>query len=127
MKSLFLALILALGTSGFAADFADISKEDLAKAIESKSVVLLDVNGSASYKAGHIPGAIDFAAKKEELAKLLPADKGTLVVAYCGGPACGAWKGGAEAAAALGYTNVKHFKSGISGWKESGAKVESVQ
>jgi len=127
MKSVFLALILALGVSGFAAEFADISKEDLTKAITAKTVAVIDVNGSESFKAGHIPGAIDFAAKKGELATLLPADKSTLIVAYCGGPACGAWKAAAEAAAALGYTNVQHFKAGISGWKSSGAAVESVQ
>ena len=126
MKSVILSLLLTICASGFAAEFADISKEDLNKAIESKSVVLIDVNGSDSFKAGHIPGAIDFSTKKEELSKLLPADKSTLVVAYCGGPACGAWKSAATAVEALGYTNVKHFKGGISGWKESGAKVETV-
>ena len=126
MKSFLLTLILALGVSGFAAEFADISKDDLTKAIASKKVVVIDVNGSESFKAGHIPGAIDFAAKKGELASLLPADKSTLVVAYCGGPACGAWQAGAEAVAALGFTNVQHFKGGISGWKDSGAAVETV-
>jgi rhodanese-related sulfurtransferase len=126
MKSFLLSLILAFGVSGFAAEFADISKEDLTKAIAAKTVVVIDVNGSESFKAGHIPGAIDFAAKKSELATVLPADKSTLIVAYCGGPACGAWQAGAEAAAALGYTNIKHFKAGISGWKDSGATVETV-
>jgi rhodanese-related sulfurtransferase len=56
---------------------------------------------------------------------MLPADKNALVVAYCGGPACNAYKEGAKAAEELGYTNVKHFKGGISGWKASGAAVES--
>jgi rhodanese-related sulfurtransferase len=85
---------------------------------------LLDVNGTSSWKAGHIPGAIDFTTSKEKLATLLPKDKSALVVAYCGGPACGAYAAGAKAAKDLGYTNVKHLKAGISGWKESGEKVE---
>jgi rhodanese-related sulfurtransferase len=126
MKHLLLALLLAFAASGFAAEFADISKDDLSAAIAAKTVVLIDVNGSESYNAGHIPGAIDFQAKQADLAKLLPADKGALIVAYCGGPACGAWQAGAEAVAKLGYTNVKHFKQGISGWKQSGAPVETV-
>ena len=48
---------------------------------------------------------------------MLPADKNALIVAYCGGPKCGAWKKAAKAAAALGYTNIKHFSGGISGWQ----------
>ena len=107
------------------AKFPDISHEELAKAVESKTVAVIDVNGSESFKQGRIPGAIDFEAKKDQLANLLPADKGTLVVAYCGGPMCKAYKEAAKATAALGYTNVKHYSGGISGWKKSGAAVES--
>jgi rhodanese-related sulfurtransferase len=43
-------------------------------------------------------------------------NKTTLIVAYCGGPECGAYKAAADAAAALGYTNIKHYSEGISGW-----------
>ena len=55
-----------------AAEYPDISHDDLKKAIEEKKVVLLDVNGSDSWKQGHIPGAIDFTATKD-LATKLPA------------------------------------------------------
>ena len=125
----FLALLLLACTCSavlIAGDFADISVTDLTKAIADKTVTLIDVNGSESWKAGHIPGAIDLAGVGAGLAAQLPADKAALVVAYCGGPACGAWKRGAEAAAALGYTNVKHFKGGIRGWTASNAKLETV-
>ncbi|MEZ5434844.1 MAG: hypothetical protein R3F31_27505 [Verrucomicrobiales bacterium] len=37
---------------------------------------MIDVNGSASYSKGHIPGAIDFRANKEKLATLLPPIRG---------------------------------------------------
>jgi len=103
---------------------ADISHEELVKAIKEKKVVLIDCNGTESYTAGHIPGAIDFAKSKEELAKKLPEDKGALVVAYCGNEFCVAYLAAATAAIELGYTNVKHYSPGIDGWKKSGAKVE---
>ncbi len=102
-----------------------ISQADLTKAIADKSVTVIDVNGSASYKAGHIPTAIDFAATKD-LKAALPADKNALVVAYCGNEYCGAYKQAADAATKLGYTNVQHFSPGIKGWKESGAAVEKA-
>ena len=83
-----------------------------------------DSNGTDSFKDGHIPTAIDFEAKASHLADNLPSDKHALIVAYCGSPECPAWKQAASAVAALGYTNVKHFVGGISGWEKSGAPVE---
>ena len=107
-----------------AGEFPDINLEDLKKVITSKNVTLLDVNGSTSYAAGHIPGAIDFTAHKGDLASLLPADKNALIVAYCGSEHCGAYAQGAAAAKKLGYTNVQHFKSGLAGWKEAGEPLQ---
>jgi rhodanese-related sulfurtransferase len=125
MKTALFALLFTVSSSVFAADFADIAHKDLTAAIEAKSVVVIDVNGSDSFKKGSIPSAIDFEAKENELAKLLPADKNTLVVAYCGSPQCNAWKQAAKAVAALGYTNVKHYTGGLAGWKEAGGKLQA--
>ncbi|MBN8524629.1 MAG: rhodanese-like domain-containing protein [Planctomycetes bacterium] len=104
-------------------EFKAIALADLKQAIADKKVTLLDANGSESFAKGRLPGAIDFEASKADLAKVLPADKGALIVAYCGGPKCGAWKGAAAAAAKLGYTNVQHFAGGLSGWKEAGEQL----
>ncbi|MBI5381974.1 MAG: rhodanese-like domain-containing protein [Opitutae bacterium] len=120
LSSLLLAVVAMAGSS----KFAGISHDELLAAVANKSAVILDVNGSDSFKAGHIPGAIDYTAQAENLAALLPADKSALVVAYCGSPACGAYARAASAAAKLGYTNVKHYAPGISGWKKSGAPLE---
>ncbi len=105
------------------AEIKDITLADLKKAIADKKVTLLDANGTESFIKGRLPGAIDFVANKADLAKVLPADKASLIVAYCGGPKCGAWKGAATAAAALGYTNVQHFSGGLAGWKEAGEQL----
>lgn len=117
------ALVLSAGLA-LADNFPDISRSDLQTAIKNKQVVLLDCNGSESYKNGHIPGAIDFNAKGEEIASLLPKDKNTMIVAYCGGPKCHAYEQGAKAVSKLGYTNVRHFSQGISGWQEARLPVE---
>ena len=90
-------------------------------------MTLRDANGTESWQAGHIPGAVDFTTQKDKLAELLPADKNALVVAYCGGPQCMAYKAAAKAAVKLGYTNVKHLSAGIHGWKEAGVAVEKAQ
>ena len=125
MKKLLTLLCAAvLSMTANAGEFPDISITDLKTAIEAKTVTVLDVNGSDSYKNGHVPGALDFSAVEKELATKLPADKGALVVAYCGGPGCNAYTAGAKAAKALGYTNVKHLAAGISGWTSAKQPVE---
>lgn len=125
MKALLtlLSAVLLAGTA-FAGEYPDISIAELKKAIADKKVTILDVNGSASYEKGHIPGAIDFKATKGDIASKLPSDKSALVVAYCGGPTCGAYAAGAKAAKELGYTNVKHLSAGISGWLQAGEPTE---
>jgi len=127
-KLLALALsVIAAGVVLADSSYPDISLADLKKAIAQKKVALIDVNGSDSYKEGHIPGAVDYETQAGKLADVLPKDKGALVVAYCGGPACNAYKAGASKAAALGYTNVKHFTAGISGWKSAGEATEAAK
>ena len=126
MKHLLLTLsaITLLTVNALAGSVPDISLDALKAAIAKKDVTILDVNGSASFKEGHIPGAIDFVANKGDLAAKLPADKGALVVAYCGSEHCSAYARAAEAAQKLGYTNVQHFKPGLAGWKEAGEPLE---
>lgn len=122
-KLLALAVTGLLALNSFAGEWSDITIKDLKSAIETKKVVLLDANGSESYQQGHIPGAIDFETAEAKLAKVLPKDKNTLIVAYCGGPKCGAYQSAAKAARKLGYKNVKYLSAGISGWKDAGEKV----
>jgi rhodanese-related sulfurtransferase len=120
----FLCALALSPIAAFSAEYGEISIDELKKAIADKKVTLIDVNGTDSWKDGHIPGAIDFATAKADLKSKLPADKNALVVAYCGNENCGAYARGAKAAAELGYTNVKHFKPGIAGWKAKGEKTE---
>jgi len=129
MKKLLLlltALVIApLALS--AGNIPDISQADLAKAIESKSVTVIDVNGSESFAEGHIPTSFDFSTNKDNLAAKLPSDKSALIVAYCGSDKCSAYKKAAKAAVALGYTNVKHYSGGLAGWKASNAELSKPQ
>jgi len=125
MKKALLACAIALvAVAVWASNFPDIKINDLKSALGSKNVTVIDVNGSESYKEGHIPGALDFDTVKSKLATVLPKDKNALVVAYCGGPKCSAYQAAAKAAQELGYKNVKHLSAGISGWRAAGEKTE---
>jgi len=125
MKKLhIIAALLLLSSTAHASSFPDISLADLKAAMAAKKVTLLDVNGPVTYANGHIPGAIDFTAHTADLAKVLPADKNSLIVAYCGNEHCGAYARAAEAAKKLGYADVEHFKPGIAGWESANEPTE---
>ena len=125
MKKLLALLVTAgVAVSAYAGEFADISVNEVNKLAESKAAVIIDVNGDESYADGHVPGALNFAAIKDNLAASLPKKKNALIIAYCGNPKCGAYLRAAKAAEKLGYTNIKHMSAGISGWKTAGMKTE---
>lgn len=125
MKKLAAILVsIVAAASAFAGEFADISLKEVQALSQSGKAVIIDVNGSDSYKSGHVPGALDYEAIKGSFAAKLPADKNALIVAYCGGPACPAYQAAAKAAAKLGYKNVKHMSAGISGWKSAHLAME---
>lgn len=123
MKKIIPFLLTLLAASLFAGEYPDISVKELQSAIKKGEVAVIDVNGKKSFSRGHIPTAIDFSSQGKSLSKLLPTDKNTLIVSYCGGPGCRAYKRGADAAAKLGYKNIKHLSAGISGWKKAGADI----
>jgi len=124
MKKLLLIAVTALfAISLNAGEYPDISIKELKGLIASKKVTVIDVMGAKSYAKGHVPTAISF---NKNLAKALPKNKDALIVAYCGGPSCKAYKRAASLAEKLGYTNVKHMSAGISGWKKAGEKLEKA-
>jgi rhodanese-related sulfurtransferase len=128
MKKFFTILATALfAGSVYAGEFADISPKDVLADATAKSAVIIDANSPDSYKAGHVPGALSFAAIKDNLAASLPADKNTLIIAYCGNPHCPAYLRAAKAAQKLGYTNIKHMSAGIQGWNEAKLPTEPGQ
>jgi len=120
-----IALFTLLTSSLFAGTYPDISIAELERKIAKKEVFIIDANGLRGYNKRHIPTSISFKATKD-LAKALPEDKNTLIVAYCSEPLCSAYRDAADAAAKLGYTNIKYLSAGIRGWVKAGRKVEKV-
>lgn len=111
----------------YKAVYPEIKREDLVKAINAKSVFLVDANGMDSYADAHIPGAVGFDKAKGEFSQPLPADKASLIVAYCGGPQCEAWCKAADKLETMGYTNIRHYKGGIKEWKQAGLETASAK
>jgi len=100
----------------------EISLKEMKELIERKDhkqMVIIDANSQSSYSSGHIPGAVHFAKVQDNLSAVLPPDKNAMIVAYCGSPMCTAWEEPAQKIKELGYTNIRHLKAGIKGWKDA--------
>jgi len=79
------------------------------------------------YDKGHIPTAISIPDSQfDKLKDQLPADKGTMLVFYCGGLKCPLSHKSAKKAIALGYTNVKVLAEGYPAWVAAYGKGESA-
>lgn len=90
-----------------------------------KGVMVIDSRPAArQFDPGHIPGALNIPDTQfdKQLARL-PADKGTLLIFYCGGYECMLSHSSAFKAEKLGYTNIKVYAAGMPEWKSAGHPV----
>ena len=129
LVTLTVSSLLAFGTL-CAADYADISIQDLDAAIKAGKVTVVDVNGSESYTGGHIPGAVnipwsqatneaDSTFKTAEELRRLYEDKDIKpekdIIAYCriGERSSHTWF---VLKYLLGYPNVKNYDGSWTEW-----------
>jgi len=121
-----------------------IDTEALKKLIDSeKEIVVVDTMPyDASYKKGHVPGAVQFlfpipdmetwdagetdGKTEADFAKLLGPDKGKTIVIYCGFVKCTRSHNGAAWAVKLGYKNVYRYPGGIFAWKGADYPVQKA-
>jgi rhodanese-related sulfurtransferase len=104
--------------------FKRISAVDLNnKLIAKEPVFVFDQNGAERFGKGHIPTA-KLLLVEDVSTTTLPADKAAFLVFYCGSDKCTACHHAADAAIALGYTNVWIMPEGIKGWEAQKLPVE---
>jgi rhodanese-related sulfurtransferase len=99
-----------------------IVEADVVKGIvDGKTVgIVIDARPKVKkYDKGHIPGALSMPTSQfDKMKGLLPADKGALIVFYCGGLKCALSHKNAFKAEKLGYSNIKVFAKGYPNWKK---------
>ena len=90
-----------------------------------KGVMIIDSRpAKRQYDPGHIPGAVNIPDSQfDKLAGMLPEDKSTLLLFYCGGLKCMLSHNSAFKAEKLGYTNVKVYPAGMPDWKDKGGDI----
>jgi rhodanese-related sulfurtransferase len=105
---------------------------------QKKDMLIVDTNPEASYKKGHIPGAVHLEIQRPEITKLddklkndllkvLGPNKNSIIVFYCGFTECTRSHNGAMWATRLGYTNAYRQPGGIKAWSDAAYPMESVK
>ena len=80
---------------------------------------LFDARPVKTFGKAHIPGAKPAHPKDDNFLSLLPANKNTLLVFYCGGSTCPFTAAAVDLAGKAGYTNIKGYQAGLPGWVKS--------
>jgi len=98
----------------YVAEFAVIPKK--------KGVAIIDARPTArKYDKGHIPGAVSIPDRTfDKMTDLLPEDKSTQLIFYCGGVKCKLSHKSAFKAEKLGYSNINVYAAGYPDWKKNG-------
>jgi hypothetical protein len=99
MRTLLFSAVIALASLGCTdkapkedkgevkVDLPEMSVDEVAAAVDAKQLTVLDCNSEETRKKhGIIPGAILVADEEAYPADILPADKTTKLLFYCGGP-----------------------------------------
>ncbi|HEY5716322.1 MAG TPA: rhodanese-like domain-containing protein [Psychromonas sp.] len=97
-----------------------ITTEPLFAMIENGHPLFIgDARPTGIYNMGHLPNAISTPATElADKLQLLPEDKTTPLVFYCGGVTCPLSPKAMKIAMSNGYTNVKAYVEGFPAWKE---------
>jgi len=98
-----------------------VSAAYVKKVIDNKAgAVIVDARPARKFKSGHVPTAVNISDREfEDKLDMLPADKGTELIYYCGGYKCPLSFKSATKAVEKGYTNVKLFQAGYPAWKDA--------
>lgn len=126
-----LAVVFALTATGSTADsegFKTYPKivdfefvEDQASVPRREGVVIVDSRPARKFDKGHIPVAINISNTLfDSQTDLLPEDKSSLLIFYCGGITCPLSHKSAFKAETLGYTNIRVYATGYPDWTANG-------
>jgi rhodanese-related sulfurtransferase len=103
-----------------------IARDELAAAIDTSSVTLVDTLRPDPFGQAHLPGAINIPyTEVAELAPQLLPDKAAAIVVYCANPQCKNSSIAQGELKRMGYTNVRKYAEGIQDWEAAGLPVGS--
>lgn len=102
-----------------------VSANYVNKALEKGDAVVIDARPPRKFNKGHVPGAVNIPTTRFDDARdLLPENRDSELIFYCGGYHCPLSTKGADKARTLGYTNLKVFQAGYPAWQKAFGQKE---
>ncbi|MGY4309278.1 rhodanese-related sulfurtransferase [Bradyrhizobium sp. USDA 4369] len=95
-----------------------IAHDELVRAHQQRSCVIVDVREAHEFNGGHIPGAVNHPLSRFDPGGLIH-DKPVVLICQAGGRSAKALR----QALAAGRQNVRHYAGGMSGWCAHGGPV----
>src|SRR5256885_5418760 len=103
---------------------AEVSTAEMKQILEKKTATVFDSRPAREYAVGHIPGALNVAAKPgvpisvyisdvKEIDRTVKGDKATPIVLYCNGPFCQKSKRLSAELLEAGFTHVRPYPPGM--------------
>ncbi len=107
--------------------FSIIAVDDVARRVDAHDarLAVFDANSRETFDEHHVPGAT-WVHYDSVTADVLPSDHTMSLVFYCANESCSASHTAAEAAVALGFSDVAVMGGGIQGWIAAGKPVEGA-
>jgi len=101
--------------------FSSVSAAYVKKVLDAGKATVVDARPmKRKYAKGHVPGAISIPDSSfKKLTHMLPTDKKSPLIFYCGGMKCPLSVKSAIKAKGLGYSDVKLFQGGYPEWKKA--------
>ena len=95
-----------------------IAHDELVRAHQQRSCVIVDVREPHEFNGGHIPGAVNHTLSRFD-PDSLTQDKPVVLICQAGGRSATALR----RALSAGRQNVRHYAGGMSGWRAHGGPV----
>jgi rhodanese-related sulfurtransferase/DNA-binding transcriptional ArsR family regulator len=100
-----------------------LTAAELARRLDARDTVVIDVRPTAEYQAGHIPGARSIPPDELER-RLGELPKRREVVAYCRGPYCVYAHDAVTLLRSRGY-RARRLEIGLPGWRDAGYAIHT--
>ncbi len=105
-----------------------ITAGELKREMERRDVLVINALDEATFNEEHIPGSNSVPLDRDdfvEQVERLAGDKDREIVVHCASRECDTSERAASRLEKAGFRNVRRFRNGMAGWKDSGFDVET--
>jgi len=106
-------------------NYKEVDLRVVKSAVKKGNALIIDTRPVKMFKRGHIPTSINIPDTHfEDYTNLLPSNKNSKIITYCGGYKCAKSHNVAKKLVKLGYKKVMVYAAGEPEWRKKGLEIE---